>query len=1359
MDRPAITTGVRPAEGTMGDDDAGDDADAAPIDPSGVGQFLKRDRCHRYIKQRVDPGAEPTARDWTEAFSASNVGLLGHGQEFEATQLEALAANATRIIGPEITGTAAAGVPDIAIDETWAASTAGRVEQLQAAAATAATLSAADGEYVLCYQAPLGGEVGAEAVWGEADCLVFAPTPPSTEAVADEPDTAAHPAREQSTEAVIARVLEIKSATEQHSAHNVQAAIYSQLLEQTLEEQDSPACRIETSVLLRTQAASPGAALDPLMIPTFPRAQWEVFATELLAEGGPIDAALNTALSELPFALTNVCSNCAYREACATRAVEDPTAPASLALVGLDAGTQRTLREHGITDLQTLSDLLPRVADPTPTAPAPTPTGELAPQRRRALEEALPEPIHQTVQRAQARRGEVDPSYPSATRPPAYRGHGWVPLPDDRVDGWGNTDAAAGELIHVAITVRPDTTIDRVAALGACVYAEADDTYHEFSETIAAIPDTDTALATTLEGELLERFCEQLFATIETVATALGTPTAAHPHLYTYTRPELDALAEGLERHPDVSGAAALRNLLSLHRDGHTDVDQAVASAVQPVLSEHFALTHPSEGVLPVAEQFVPGWTMEAFDPLDARPDTPPLRVIVGYQFLRDRVPYLADGDRIRLHLAPGPFAEGPTAAALTPDEKRPTPDGWYPIRPRQGSQFPIEYLWAALPAHPNADTPRLTPARAAEWTDDPDTEALYRQEIQQFYYRTDENAEVIQRADIEYLLERLSYTLCRLVESIPYKDTYIDKPPLDATALSTFELPVTTVPAAGRDYLRMEHGAKRDAIETQYRQPLRSRLRSGRSLPVTCTDVEHADDGTLTITGKLAYEAVFEPDAAATVASQTRARDSQGATSGSWGVLTGLRPTGEGDDEADGGADAYTEIGVEAPREIKHSPPVIVDGLDHASGTVRLTAFPHRFRRRATPFRVDHCGWTSPVGSNVADPAASPADRAGYIAERPPVEITPGSVFVVDPMIDDLVAPKVDRALAPPTITQNALYQHLQTISTTGHLPGAPSVPSDGVEQFLATMDAAPACLTPNERQRAFITATDRSIVPLQGPPGTGKTSGATAPALLARAFAAAQRGEAFTGLVVAPSHEAVDAVLEGVVAGLQRWRHSEAGLSTLEVCRVVPSPPPTGSARVDAATPSVEVTYCNYHSDDSDDTLARLARTAVAPEPGSTPPTQQLVFTTPATLYRVLGAIADARSEIDGTSAPAAMRHDAGLADVLCVDEASMLSVPGLLLAGSAVRPDGQTLVVGDHRQLATVTQVEWADTLRRPLRDTGAYQSALQYLRELAAEGSGSNGTTPSTDPDREADHGRSAEPSRPDGADTTEETDDC
>ena len=1278
-----------------------------PLDPSGIAQFVEHDRCPRYIKQRVAPDIEPAAREWREAFGLMNVALLGHGQEFEATQLERLATNATKIIGPELDEQASDGIPALGVDETWADSPEERTAQLQTAVTDACELTpVSERPFILCYQAPVGGRIGDEHVWGEIDCLVLAP------ALADQPsagpdapdDHLGQP--EQYDSDVVARVLDIKSASEEKPAHRVQVAMYSALLEQTLAVGPTPACRIETSVLTQATVES-GPQRNPFDIPTFRRGEWELFAEQLLAADGPIDEALSTDLTDLQFALDQVCDNCAYREACTTRAVEDPTDPASLALLGLTGSVQRGLEEEGFTSLREVATLVPRRESPQPTDEPPT--LDIDPETRRTLEELLPGPVHETIQRAQALLGKVDPDYPTTPTPQALPGKDWIPLPDDRCPGWGNIDSAdTDELVHVALFVRPDTTIDRVAALGACVHAEAQEAYITLGEVIDAVPD-DPDVADRVERELFERFLDDLFDAIERVATDIGEPSETVLHCYTFSEHEKRSLAEGLDRHADCQQARALRTLMSLHSDGHTDRDQEMISAVQPILHEHFALQYPSQGLLTMADQFVPGWTLEAFDPLDARPDDPPLRVIFREQFLNQQVPYLAASPGIHLHLAREPLGEGPAAAAADTGADSPAPDGWYPLRRRAGGQFPIEYIWACTPEHPDENTPRLTPHIVDEWSIDADDQPLYRQEIEGFTYRTNKKDEPLQQADVGALVERLSYALLRLVTAIPYKDAYHSKDPLDVTALSSFDGLSDTLPAATRDYLHIEFGAHRETTIKQYRSGLRERARRGRSIPIRCTAVEHNDDGSLTITANLAYEKLFDDaETARQIASQARIRSTDGPGGGSWRVCTPIEQPAS-TDETSSSSDQYTTA-VEDAEAIKHSPPVLVDDIDHEQGTIRLTALPHRFRQYGSQFRIDHCGWQTATASNVDKPETPPKQRPGYVAERPPVRIDPGQVYILDPMLDSFSAPKADRALQPETISENALWQHLQMSQQTGTPPWVQVAPPAEIERVIETMCESDACLTPNKPQQEFIKAVNRPLVPLQGPPGTGKTSGATAPAMLARAVARARQDRGFTGLVIAPSHEAVDAALDGVCDWVTDWEATTGDSVSLELVRVVPATP------TDTEYDQAAVTTCSYHSPTGDETLQRIAKQCGQESVDA----QQLLFATPATLYHVLGAIAETHPAIDGTSAPAAMRHGSGVADVVCLDEASMLDLPRLFLTTSVLKPTGQTLLVGDHRQLATVTDVDWTDTLRKPLEKTQAYRSALEYVQWLYATG---------------------------------------
>lgn len=61
---------------------------------------------------------------------------------------------------------------------------------------------------------------------------------------------------------------------------------------------------------------------------------------------------------DVPYAIDQVCNNCAYRETCATCPVENRQSPASLAVLGLEASILARLVEAGIDSLQQLSTLL-----------------------------------------------------------------------------------------------------------------------------------------------------------------------------------------------------------------------------------------------------------------------------------------------------------------------------------------------------------------------------------------------------------------------------------------------------------------------------------------------------------------------------------------------------------------------------------------------------------------------------------------------------------------------------------------------------------------------------------------------------------------------------------------------------------------------------------------------------------------------------------------------------------------------------------------------------------------------------------------------------------------------------------------
>jgi superfamily I DNA and/or RNA helicase len=67
----------------------------------------------------------------------------------------------------------------------------------------------------------------------------------------------------------------------------------------------------------------------------------------------------------------------------------------------------------------------------------------------------------------------------------------------------------------------------------------------------------------------------------------------------------------------------------------------------------------------------------------------------------------------------------------------------------------------------------------------------------------------------------------------------------------------------------------------------------------------------------------------------------------------------------------------------------------------------------------------------------------------------------------------------------------------------------------------------------------------------------------------------------------------------------------------------------------------------------------------------------------------------------------------DLLVLDEASQMSGPEALLASAFLRPGGQTIVVGDHRQMPPILSHDWQDEEKRSLQEAQPYRSIFELL----------------------------------------------
>lgn len=349
---------------------------------------------------------------------------------------------------------------------------------------------------------------------------------------------------------------------------------------------------------------------------------------------------------------------------------------------------------------------------------------------------------------------------------------------------------------------------------------------------------------------------------------------------------------------------------------------------------------------------------------------------------------------------------------------------------------------------------------------------------------------------------------------------------------------------------------------------------------------------------------------------------------------------------------------------------------------------------------------------------------------------------LIFDPATTSFSADRADKALE--TAEQNELHTLLGELRWGADDALRESVfDSEQLEAFASWLSAnVDVDSFPNDRQQEFITTTNQ-VGLLQGPPGTGKTAGTLAPTLCARLFAAGQVGRSVAGLITGPSNTAIDELLADTAELVETL--CEEGVSgfsadTIELVRITREPP---------TDPADGVSYLHYSNDDDAEALNDIydrtlssgegvippgATTSSSPDGGTTkqtgqatfttfddtdtgtavvddgPPaseqTHTLVFTTPTSSLGLLKDFAASGADpVDIASQ--------SLLDLVVGDEASMLTLPKLILAGAGMKSSAQLLLGGDHRQLPPIQKYEWEDERRRSVTEAAPHLSTLDYL----------------------------------------------
>jgi hypothetical protein len=221
-----------------------------------------------------------------------------------------------------------------------------------------------------------------------------------------------------------------------------------------------------------------------------------------------------------------------------------------------------------------------------------------------------------------------------------------------------------------------------------------------------------------------------------------------------------------------------------------------------------------------------------------------------------------------------------------------------------------------------------------------------------------------------------------------------------------------------------------------------------------------------------------------------------------------------------------------------------------------------------------------------------------------------------------------------------------------------------------------------------------DTPLLLVQGPPGTGK-SYASAFALWARMQGAIAAGLEWRVFLGCKTHAATDVLLENVAHVKQRLAEIQA------------QHPALFKKYFDARLLEIPL-YRAAKTESKIESVIPLPKRGEQ-EKGDILAARQIgeqdwcfVGTTPGGVYRVL--------------------KDAGelfchaLCGCLVLDEASQMNLPEAIMASLALCPEGQVIVVGDHRQMPPIIKHNWPVEPRRTFSEFKSYASLFEALREL-------------------------------------------
>ncbi|RLG50006.1 MAG: DNA helicase [Thermoproteota archaeon] len=1047
-------------------------------------------------------------------------------------------------------------------------------------------------------------------------------------------------------------VLEAKFTKEEKLFHRFQAITYAYLLSQTLD-------KLGIKEEIRFAVVTKGERITewpPLGTMRFPQEAEEYLLTleDKLSEEGPFYKLLSTNQADLW--LTMRCAECPFEPLCIARAVERR----DLGLLGIQPGYQKVFKEVGVCNLDDMANLYEFQGS--------WPSDFQIPKARRP--DAVSYIVGKTElghlprlsKMAQVLKKEIERTTGDTVWPEFIPGTGYN-LPAEKGHFYPENS-----LVRVYIFIQYSPIQDSLLGISAVVENSLTKQIRVLSEMVDHLPESEEDAIQT-EKMLLRRFFEDVFLAIKQVAPKLKGKTWIQEtprgeavrdctdddvflHLYFYSRFHRDKLMEAVKRHKDVYGMVAVRSFLSLRGA----IDQEGYSIIKDELIKRHALRFPPGfGIVPVVHQF----KLRDGEAPEEYQGNAPFCSQWGWfrwggleQDFEDLFKFLVEKNKAGQLVLAKHEEECPlynigvvSFGGYTKRDGTEIPP-LYPVFHREDEQIPLYIIWKGF------------------------------QEGKQSH--------------LKKLLKYLVLAVRHIERSIPErsKDKYVKKEPFSLQNLANFNLEEVTLAEVLEEYQKLEYNTRREELKTHYRLPLSVRVLTGKSVVIRVLDVD-------TTNRRILGQMVLPP-----MEENGDWRDYDYAEAplfsldeSSWVVATPL------ENECEGSHDCRKfrlAVGTGDPaKEVAKSPLAIIRHFNRETGEVEISL---TYYRDNGPFLVHH---------------SYPRYGASWVQIHGK-RVSAGSYIVIDPAMDDLNMNRAYHVLEGILNDQlHPTYLKLQEIYSSRFI-GSQDIKKyqvslwkeKHIQEFINILKNISRENSqvnfPNEDQRAFIQDIDHFLVSLQGPPGTGKTSGAVAPAILARAYSSVKQGRNSLFIVTGVSHRAIDEALIRTARLLASLKEHISELKNVELYRVASSENTVENIRTGLEKENFVPEDYNVVLDHagSENRVNRLLSVNQNQRVLIGQGRVRVIFATPGTIYKLF-------------------RNSLPKAELVVIDEASMMDLPTFIMTTMGAKEKSQILIVGDHRQMQPIQTHNWEVEDRKTIEEHVPFLSAINFVRFLRRE----------------------------------------